>query len=541
MARPRVLIVDDDDDVRRYLATLLSGRGYGVASAAGGAQALAELAAPPAPAVMLLDLLMPGMSGLELLARTKKSHPGLPIVVLSTLGQIATVVEAVKAGAADYLTKPFADQELELAIENALEKRTLREEIKTLQRRLDQYGAPDTLVCSSPRMARIREIALQVADTDAPVLILGESGVGKEVLARFIHAQSGRREHRFVKVNCAALPQDLLESELFGYERGAFSGALTQKPGLFELADGGTILLDELGEMTFHLQAKLLHVLQDGEFTRLGGRQPVKVDARVMASTNVCLDEAVAAGRFREDLFFRLNVIHIEVPPLKDRREDIPLLARHFLRQYAVRYRSAVTELPRTLEEAFLAHDWPGNVRELENAVRRFVILGEAETSLAELRRSRTVAEVHSPGRDDPPHADATHEARPSDGLSLRKVGAQAAEDAERRLLRRVLDQTRWNRREAARQLKISYKALLNKLKKWEVADPARRPLGESAAPAAAPARARDRAAVAFPTVAGVRGRGGEGPAPWDDGAAKGHRREEVVLAPKRWARTVTR
>ena len=229
------------------------------------------------------------------------------------------------------------------------------------------------------------------------------------------------------------------------------------------------------------------------------------------------------------------------VPPLKDRREDVLLLARHFLRQYAVRYRSAVTELPRVLEEAFLAHDWPGNVRELENAVRRFVILGEAETSLAELRRRRTVTDVHAPAHEDPRRADAAHEARASDGLSLRKVGAQAAEEAERRLLRRVLDQTRWNRREAARQLKISYKALLNKLKKWEVEDPARRPLGEGAAPAPAPARTRDRAAVAFPAVAGIRGRGAEGPAPWDHVAAKGHRREEVVLAPKRWARTMTR
>jgi len=539
MTKKLVLVVDDDDGVRRYLSHLLSSLDYEVRGVPSGETALASLAAGTAPAAVLLDLAMPGMNGLEALDRIRASHPRIPVIVLSTTAQISTVVDAIRRGASDYLTKNFQDEELQLALENAIEKQQLRQEVAVLRRRLDREE--DGFVSTSARILRIKEIGRQVADTDAPVLILGQSGVGKEVVARFIHGQSHRAGQAFVKVNCAALPEDLLESELFGYERGAFSGALTQKPGLFELADGGTILLDELGEMTFHLQAKLLHVLQDGEFTRLGGRQPVKVDARVMASTNVCLDEAVAAGRFREDLFFRLNVIHIEVPPLKDRREDIPLLARHFLRQYAVRYRSAVTELPRTLEEGFLAHDWPGNVRELENAVRRFVILGEAETSLAELRRSRTVAEVHSPGRDDPPHADATHEARPSDGLSLRKVGAQAAEDAERRLLRRVLDQTRWNRREAARQLKISYKALLNKLKKWEVADPARRPLGESAAPAAAPARARDRAAVAFPTVAGVRGRGGEGPAPWDQGAAKGHRREEVVLAPKRWARTVTR
>ena len=532
-----VLVVDDDDGVRRYLAHLLSSLDYEVRCLPSGDKALACLGAGTVPAAVLLDLAMPGMNGLETLERIRAHHPKIPVIVLSTTAQISTVVEAIRRGASDYLTKDFQDQELELALENVIEKQQLRQEVAVLRRRLDREE--DGFVSTSARILRIKEIGRQVADTDAPVLILGQSGVGKEVVARFIHGQSRRASQAFVKVNCAALPEDLLESELFGYERGAFSGALTQKPGLFELADGGTILLDELGEMTFHLQAKLLHVLQDGEFTRLGGRQSVKVDARVMASTNVCLDEAVAAGAFREDLFFRLNVIRIEVPALKDRREDIPLLCRHFLRQYAVRYKSQVTELPRGLEEAFLAHDWPGNVRELENAVRRFVILGEVETSLAELRRPHAAPDLPAPRPEDPPRLHDGHEAGASGGLSLRKVGAQAAEEAERRLLRRVLDQTRWNRREAARQLKISYKALLNKLKKWEVDDPARPPAEESAPPA--PPRARDRAAVAFHAVAAVRPRGQEARTAWDHGAGKGHRREEVVLAPKRWARTVTR
>src|SRR5258706_16324246 len=366
MPRPRVLIVDDDDDVRAYLATLLSGRGYDVTSAASGEAALTLLSSAPPPAVVLLDLLMPGMSGLELLARTKKLHPWLPIVVLSTLGQIATVVEAVKRGASDYLTKPFEDQELELAIGNALEKQTLRNEINGLQRRLDQEGDAVELVLSSPRMAGIRELALQVAETDAPVLILGESGVGKEVLARFIHAHSGRAPKRFVKVNCAALPQDLLESELFGYERGAFSGAVRDKPGRFELADKGSVLLDEIGEMSPHLQAKLLHVLQDGEFSRLGARRPTKVNVRVLAATNRRLEEAVLKGEFRNDLYFRLNVITLNIPPLRERRGDILLLCKYFIEKYGKKYASSDQTFPDDLLEACVWYDWPGNVRQLE-------------------------------------------------------------------------------------------------------------------------------------------------------------------------------
>jgi two-component system response regulator AtoC len=241
------------------------------------------------------------------------------------------------------------------------------------------------------------------------------------------------------------------------------------------VADGGSILLDEIGEMSVPLQAKLLHVLQDGEFTRLGGRRTVKVDARVMASTNVQLEEAVAAGRFRDDLYFRLNVIRLDVPPLRERAEDIPLLCAHFVASYAARYRRPVGELPRDLQEALQHHDWPGNVRELENAVRRYVILGDLESSLADLHRPRAVSPAPAPARAvEGPPARPEREGTPAESLSLRKVGARAAEEAERRLLAHVLAQTRWNRKEAAARLKISYKALLNKLKKWETTDPIR-------------------------------------------------------------------
>jgi len=458
-----ILVVDDDESIRRFLATLLTSLGHEVACADSGEQALRRLEESPRPGLVLLDLILPGIGGLEVLDRIRESQPSLPVIVLSTVGRLKTVVDAVKRGASDYLTKPFGEQELELAIRNAFEKQLLQDEVRTLRRRLATGGAAEEPVSSSDAMLHIREVARQVADTDAPVLITGESGVGKEVLARFIHAQSGRHDGAFVKVNCAALPQELLESELFGYERGAFSGAQRDKPGKFELAHHGSILLDEIGEMSPHLQAKLLHVLQDGEYSRLGARRPVSVDARVLATTNARLTEAVADGRFREDLYFRLDVIRIEVPPLRERRADIPLLCEHFLRLYADKYKSAVRALPPDVLEAFLAYDWPGNVRELENAVRRYLILPSLKGSLP--TRPEPAGAPTGPG---PPTASAGGGAFA--GASLRAVSARAAEEAERQLVQRILEDTRWNRREASRRLKISYKALLNKLKKWESA-----------------------------------------------------------------------
>jgi two-component system, NtrC family, response regulator AtoC len=461
-----ILVVDDDEGARRYLAMLLSSMGYEVRSSESGEQAVSDLAGPDSPAVVLLDLLMPGMSGLEVLDHIQRTRPALPVIVQSTVAEIKTVVDAVRRGASDYLTKPFQEQQLELALRNVLEKKELKEEVSLLRRRLDETEGE--FVSSNPRVLRIKEIARQVANTDAPVLVLGESGVGKEVVARLIHRCSRRHGQPLVKVNCAALPQDLLESELFGYERGAFSGALREKPGMFEVANRGTILLDEIGEMSCHLQAKLLHVLQDGQYTRLGGRHPLKGDARVVASTNMRLEEAVGAGRFRADLYFRLNVVRIDIPPLRERREDIPLLCAHFLRSYAVRYDSPVRQLPRKLQEAFVRHDWPGNVRELENAVRRFTILPDIEMALADLERSGAWAQASPAAR--PEEAVPAREGAdgPPESLSLRQVANRAAEEAERKLVRRVLAETKWHRKEAASRLKVSYKALLNKLKRWE-------------------------------------------------------------------------
>jgi two-component system response regulator AtoC len=464
-----ILIVDDDATFRGYVADLLRARGYQVESLESGQQAMACLASGSTPALVLLDVLLPGLSGLEVLAGLRKTNPSIPVIMLSGVGQTKTVVEAMRMGASDYLTKPFEEEELELAIDNVVEKRQLREEVRSLRRQLENGGESSEWLFASSKVAQVYEIARQVSATDVPVLITGESGTGKEVLARFIHTHSGRAGKPMVKVNCAALPHDLLESELFGYERGAFTGAMGEKPGKFELADKGSILLDEIGEMGSHLQAKLLHVLQDGEYSRLGGRRSLKVDARVLASTNRRLETAVSDGSFREDLYYRLNVISIEIPPLRERREDIPLLCNYFVQKYGDKYNSGVDQLPRDLLEAFLRYDWPGNVRQLENAVKRYLILPDLAMTLGLLKDSGSRAVVIP---------------TVTQSLDLKATAAQAAEQAERELALRILEETNWNRKQAARQLGICYKALLNKLKKWKLDNRTRSAPPQAASPA---------------------------------------------------------
>ena len=456
MSKRSILVVDDDRSVRSYLSDFLTSCGYSIECAESGDQAVARLSAGYIPSLIVLDIVMPGINGIEVLESVKKINPSIPVIILSAAGQTKTVVEAMKMGAADFLVKPFEEQELELAIQNVLEKQKLKEEVKTLKRQLDSYVDAGNILSTNPKVLRIKEIAKQVADTDVPVLISGESGVGKEVLARFIHANSSRHDKPFVKVNCAALPDDLLESELFGYERGAFTGALNEKPGKFELADKGTILLDEIGEMTSHLQAKLLHVLQDSEYTRLGGKRTVRVDARVLASTNVNLEEHVASAKFREDLYFRLNVIRVDIPPLRERREDIPILCNYFLCKYRDRYKSTIDEIVPSLMDSCLRYDWPGNVRQLENSIKRYLILPEMNVNLSELKEQQT--------------NPASVPVKPKeDSMSLKDVGTRAAEQAEKELVLRVLEETSWNRKKAARRLNICYKALLNKLKRWQI------------------------------------------------------------------------
>ena len=446
MVKPGVWVVDDDDSTRAYLWDFLSSRGYDVQCLDSGEQVIRRLASAQRPSLLILDIHMPHVGGLEVLAQMDKLGRRSPAIVLSGIDQVSTVVRAMRLGASDYLLKPLDEKELELAIEKVLEEHGNGDSLDL------ELPTPETAFPSSnKRMLQIKAICDHVAYTDVPVLILGESGAGKEVLARYLHTQSGRNE-MFVKVNCAALPTELLESELFGHERGAFTGALREKPGKFELAGQGTIMLDEIAEMSPLLQAKLLHVLQDGEYSRLGGTKTLRSEARLIAATNKRLHNLVATGEFREDLYFRLNVITIEVPPLRERPEDIGPLCERFVEKYRAKYKSNVKRLPEELQHAFARFSWPGNVRQLENAVKRFLILPDLQLTLAELRESGSQRDI-----------------APQGSFSLKELSSMAAERAEKELILRTLDEVNWNRKLAARRLNICYKSLLNKLRRWQL------------------------------------------------------------------------
>jgi two-component system, NtrC family, response regulator AtoC len=466
--RKTILVVDDAEVIRTYLKNLLPMKGYDVLLAEDGLKAMELLNDGARPDVVVLDVMMPGIDGLETLRKIKQLMPEVPVIMLSVVGKAGTVVDAMNLGAADYINKPFEEEELEIALKKVLEIENLKGEREDLRERLREHEARERTgsLWASHKMSRIKEILEQVSDADVTILIHGESGVGKEVVARTTHDLSNRRDNRFVKVNCAALPEELLESELFGYERGAFTGASSRKAGKFEVASGGTMFLDEIGEMSPKLQAKLLQVLQDGEFSRLGGDTDVHVDVRVLAATNRNLEEMVRKGLFREDLYYRLNVVNVWIPPLRERREEIPVLADHFRQMYSAKYGRELESISDRLMRGFLDYSWPGNVRELENMVKRIVVL-QSEDAIAEEIFGATASAARPVPSSAPSLAPAAEAEASADSgpISLRDIGRKAARDAEREALKRVLYQTNWNRKKAARILEVSYKTLLQKIK----------------------------------------------------------------------------
>jgi two-component system, NtrC family, response regulator AtoC len=491
--KPNVMVVDDDSAMCTFLRSFLSARGY-QSIVLGSAEEAVERYHAERPAAVILDVVMPGaMNGLDALAAFKKIDRDVPIIVLSGQGRTATVVQAMKLGASDFVSKPFAEADLEVPLINALKQRSVNREVASMREQLRHQQEHHLLFGASERMAEVRELVERVADTDVTVLIRGESGTGKELVARALYASSLRRDKPFVKVNCAALPTELLESELFGFERGAFTGAIQQKPGKFEFANHGTMFLDEIGDMSFPLQAKLLQVLQDGEFSRLGGKHDVRVDVRVIAATNRDLEYAVAGGQFREDLFFRLNVVSITLAPLRERREEIVPLTDYFLKKYSVQYNKPYNDISSKTAALLQEYDWPGNIRELENVIKRLVVLGNEAVVHKDLQQgiamaaqrlslpsiaSRPASHGASPNRNGSPAAAAKAAAAPhatpaemaaaaaaSGNYSLKDISRTAAREAERELIARTLQQTRWNRKETAEILGISYKALLYKIK----------------------------------------------------------------------------
>ena len=370
--KPRILVVDDDPDILVLLRHRLEQLGYAVSTAAHGAEALAKLAGEE-PALVLLDLRLPRLSGLDVLQQIKQTAPEVTVIVMTAYASVEKAVEAMKAGAYDFLTKPLTPGHLELVIQKAFEREALQRAQHLLQAELDGKAQP--IIGESPALRQVVERARRAAQSPATVLLLGESGTGKEVFARAIHAWSPRRTQPFVVVNCAALSEELIASDLFGHEKGAFTGAHQRKPGKLELAAGGTVFLDEVGELPPALQAKLLRVLQDHTFERVGGTRTLQVDIRVIAATNRDLPRAVAAGTFREDLFFRLHVIPLTLPPLRERREDIPRLAESFVQKHSLKLKRLGMRLAPEALECLRLYDWPGNVRELENVIERAVVL----------------------------------------------------------------------------------------------------------------------------------------------------------------------
>jgi two-component system response regulator AtoC len=471
----RLLIVDDDPSVREWLSIFAERLNYEVEVAESGEEALAAFRRRR-PDLVTLDVMLPGMDGLETLKTIKVMDGEVPVIMLSGHGQTQVIVEALRNGAADFLRKPFEPEELKLAFEKAFEKKQLEREVAFLRSQRLQPAKEERelfLFNGHPKLRAIEDVIDHVADTDVTVLIRGESGTGKDLVARTLFERSGRAHRPFVKVNCAALPAELLESELFGYEKGAFTGAQRRKLGKFEVANGGTIFLDEISEMNPSLQAKLLQVLQDGQFSRLGGAEDVHVEARVIASSNRNLEAAVREGAFREDLFYRLNVVTIHIPPLRERPGEIPAMAGHFLRKYARAYGKECRPISEALMRTFRRYAWPGNVRELENLVKRLVVLGSEQPLLQELAARK--ARAPAPVLDSSSLSELERFLKGEvSHVSLKQIARQAAQVAEKRLIEKVLHRTRWNRKQAAEILQISYKALLYKMKDAGLADSAR-------------------------------------------------------------------
>jgi len=496
LKKPFVAIVDDDSGFANYLRTFLSLRGYDTRSYSRGDEMLASVKQGDPPDIVLLDVMMPGMNGIETLRALKSAKSDLQVIMLSGREHASTIVEAVRLGATDYVVKPddpegLGEIALDAAIKNAIEKTRLVSEITELRRQLsDDQDRAFLFWGDSPEMKTIAAVIEQVSDSDVTVLIRGESGVGKELVARAIHQRSPRRDRPFVKVNCAALPAELLESELFGHEKGAFTGAATTRVGKFEQADTGTIFLDEIGEMKAALQAKLLHVLQDGQFTKLGSNKPINVDVRVVAATNRDLESMMERGEFREDLYYRLKVIEVTVPPLRERRGEISHLTGFFMDRYARRYNRQARHLSSDLAHLFQSYEWPGNIRELENMIKRIVILQDEQLVIREMTRSGraqpayagvgvgvgsesmrvpvTAGPVDEPDdvvADDEDDAPEEAVVTAPAGSRLADVAKAAALKAERAIIDDTLNTVHWNRRRAAEQLGVSYKTLLNKIK----------------------------------------------------------------------------
>ena len=452
----RVLVIDDDPDILNIIVTILETNGHEVLRAGSGEEGITLLDSKGCD-IVLTDLVMPGMDGMQVLDHVVNNHPDTKCIILTGYGTIKNSVEAIKKGAFDYITKPISASEILVVVEKAIKFSSLERENLRLKQELKRQYDFSNIIGTSRAIRRIFDIITKVADTDGTVLISGESGTGKELIARAIHYNSSRAGKPMVVVNCGAIPEELLESELFGHEKGAFTGAHKTRIGRFEMANGGTFFLDEIGEMSPSLQVKLLRVLQDQCFERVGGTRTIHVDVRIIAATNKNLTEAVNKGKFREDLYYRLNVIPIKVPPLRQRRSDIPLLVDHFLKKFQKNKRKKIKGFSSEAMDAIISYSWPGNVRELENVVKRLTILCENE-----------VVQL----QDLPEHIYDRNEAQSSLEIIRDKKSidlSEAVKDYEKRLILEALEKSNWVKSKAARLLNINRTTLVEKMKRQKL------------------------------------------------------------------------
>ncbi len=460
MSSGRILIVEDDESLRKVMNVQLEREGYETTSASTAEEAISILE-KNSQNLVITDLHLPGVSGIELLKKVRLDYPETAVIVMTAYGTVQTAVEAMKAGAYDYLTKPIHPYELKTLVKRSLEHHRLLEEVQVLRSCLDEKYGFEAIIGSSPSLLRALDIAARVASTDATVLIYGETGTGKELVAKAIHLRSSRRERPFMTINCGAIPRELLESELFGHVKGSFTGAFTHKKGKVEIADGGTVLLDEIGEMPLELQVRILRLIQEREIEKIGATNPTKVDVRIVAATHRELGTMVKAGSFREDLYYRLLVVPINLPPLRERPGDVPILVQHFFEKSRVKHGRPELVMSPDLLSHFTNYDWPGNVRQLENAVERLVLLTrDSEITSADLPDFLQSAV--------PPQGEAMPMALPDGGISL--------EALEKDLILQALKKSAGNQTRAARYLNMSRRALAYRLEKYDVGADVGRP-----------------------------------------------------------------
>ena len=457
--QPSILVVDDEEIMREVITTLLEEEGYRVTSSATGEEGV-EKVKEVTPDLVLLDLMLPSMGGLEALEEIIRIDPDIVVIMISAYASIENAVDATKSGAFDFITKPFKNEELLLVVKNGLKKRSLEIENRQLKRTLNERASFENIVGKSEPMQQVFDLITQVAPRRSTVLIAGESGTGKELVARAIHSCSPRSNHAFVAVNSGSIPSDLLESELFGHVKGAFTGAIASKKGLFEIADGGTIFLDEVGTLPLETQSRLLRVIQEREFRQVGGLKNIVVDVRIIAATNIDLKEAMEQQRFREDLYYRLNVISINLPPLRERRRDIPLLAEHFVRQFSKENDRPDCHLDPSTLKLLMECDWPGNVRELENVMERAVVLAPDEGRITQELFPREILDSSSMGLGS---------------LSSLENGATLKDlvlEYEKKLIMTALHKADWSQKKAASLLRINRSTLNEKLKRLQIKIP---------------------------------------------------------------------